>query len=148
MNKNSIQRFISHLKVTERVKSQEDFALTIGYKSKSAFSSAISKDPISQETINKINKVYPEFKTWESSVISSDDVQDYIFEKASLENKLKMIFEQNAKVLKQYSEIKELISKQSLENIDHKNVLIEYVDFSLQPIMEFIGVNKKQKENK
>jgi len=97
MNKNSIQRFISHLKVTEKVKNQEDFALSIGYKSKSAFSQAISKEPISQETINKINNVYPEFKTWEISVISSDDVSKYIFDKQTIEGKLKMIFETTVK---------------------------------------------------
>lgn len=82
------------------------------------------------------------------SVISSDDIQDYIFEKASLESKLKMIFEQNTRIIKQYTEIKDLVINQVNEGRDNKNVMIEYVEMSLQPIMEYIGMSTKKKENK
>ena len=82
------------------------------------------------------------------SLISHDDVQSNAFEKASIEKKLKIIFDQNSKLLKQYSEIKDLLLEQNKESVNNKNVLIDYVELSLQPIMEYIGINKKEKENK
>lgn len=81
------------------------------------------------------------------SVISSQDVSNYIFDKASLEDKLKLIFEQNSKIMKDYSDIKDLILNQTNENRDNKNILVEYIDMSLQPVMEFIGAKKKEREN-
>ena len=62
MNKRNIKNFISLLKSKGRVKSQKEFALIIGYKSESAFSQAIAKDPIPIETFDKIKNVYPEFE--------------------------------------------------------------------------------------
>jgi transcriptional regulator NrdR family protein len=141
MNKNSIQRFISHLKVTEKVKNQEDFALSIGYKSKSAFSQAISKEPISQETINKINNVYPEFKTWEVSVISSEDVQKYIFEKLPIEEKLNMLHKQNLDLKEENENLKDMIDGLSLT-----------MEISLAPILRHLKIAKDKepdlKQNK
>ena len=62
MNKENIKNFIALLKSKGRVKSQKEFALIIGYKSESAFSQAIAKDPIPIDTFDKIKNVYPEFE--------------------------------------------------------------------------------------
>jgi hypothetical protein len=62
MDKKNIKKFISYLKSIGNVKTQEEFALIIGYKSESAFSQAIAKSPIPIDTFDKIKKVYPEFE--------------------------------------------------------------------------------------
>lgn len=62
MDKENIKNFIALLKSKGRVKNQKEFALIIGYKSESALSQAIAKDPIPIETFDKIKNVYPEFE--------------------------------------------------------------------------------------
>lgn len=62
MDKENIKNFISFLRSKGRIKSQKDFAFTIGYRSESAFSQAIAKSPIPIDTFDKIKKVYPEFE--------------------------------------------------------------------------------------
>lgn len=62
MDKENIKNFIALLKSKGRVKNQKEFALIIGYKSNSALSQAIAKDPIPIETFDKIKNVYPEFE--------------------------------------------------------------------------------------
>lgn len=62
MDKENIKNFIALLKSKGRVKNQKEFALIIGYKSESALSQAIAKDPIPVETFDKIKNVYPEFE--------------------------------------------------------------------------------------
>ena len=62
MDKENIKNFIALLKSKGRVKNQKGFALIIGYKSESALSQAIAKDPIPVETFDKIKNVYPEFE--------------------------------------------------------------------------------------
>ena len=62
MDKENIKNFIALLKSKGRVKNQKEFALIIGYKSESAFSQAIAKNPIPIDTFDKIKKVYPEFE--------------------------------------------------------------------------------------
>lgn len=64
MDKEEIKIFISLLKSKKRIKSQKEFALIIGYKSESAFSQAIAKNPIPTDTFDKIKKVYPEFEVF------------------------------------------------------------------------------------
>lgn len=95
MDKNSIQRFIAYLKGVQKVESQKDFALKIGYKSESAFSQAIKKEPIPEETLSKIKIAFPELDYWDKSVISSEDVQKYIFEKLPIEEKLNYLSNDN-----------------------------------------------------
>ena len=62
MDKENIKNFIALLKSKGRVKNQKEFALIIGYKSESALSQAIAKNPIPIETFDKIKNVYPEFE--------------------------------------------------------------------------------------
>lgn len=62
MDKENIKNFIALLKSKGMVKNQREFALIIGYKSESAFSQAIAKNPIPIDTFDKIKKVYPEFE--------------------------------------------------------------------------------------
>ena len=62
MDKENIKNFIALLKSKGRVKNQKEFALIIGYKSESALSQALAKDPIPVETFDKIKNVYPEFE--------------------------------------------------------------------------------------
>ena len=62
MDKENIKNFIALLKSKGRVKNQKEFALISGYKSESALSQAIAKDPIPIETFDKIKNVYPEFE--------------------------------------------------------------------------------------
>ncbi|KPE50997.1 hypothetical protein [Chryseobacterium indologenes] len=124
MDKNSIKRFISHLKVLQKVENQKDFALKIGYKSESAFSQAISKTPIPEETLLKIKKVYPELDGWEKSVISSDDVKKYVFEKLPIEEKLNYIHKQNMELREENEELKDMV--------DHLSLMME---ISLAPIL-------------
>ena len=62
MNKRNIKNFISLLKSKGEIRNQKEFALIIGYKSESALSQAIAKDPIPIETFDKIKNVYPEFE--------------------------------------------------------------------------------------
>lgn len=61
MDKENIKKFISFLRSKGRIKSQKDFAFSIGYRSESAFSQAIAKDIIPTETFEKIKNLYPEF---------------------------------------------------------------------------------------
>lgn len=62
MDKENIKNFIALLKSKGMVKNQGEFAIIIGYKSESAFSQAIAKNPIPIDTFDKIKKVYPEFE--------------------------------------------------------------------------------------
>ena len=62
MDKENIKKFISFLRSKGRIKSQKDFAFSIGYRSESAFSQAIAKDIIPTETFEKIKNLYPEFE--------------------------------------------------------------------------------------
>ncbi|RNA61459.1 hypothetical protein D1631_05680 [Chryseobacterium nematophagum] len=90
-----IQRFVSYLKGIEKVKSQKDFALKIGYKSESAFSQAIKKTPIPKETILKIKNVYPEFDSWIRNLNKEgiEDVENEApFEKLTIEEKLNVLY--------------------------------------------------------
>ena len=62
MDKENIKKFISFLRSKGRIKSQKDFAFSIGQRSESAFSQAIAKDIIPTETFEKIKNLYPEFE--------------------------------------------------------------------------------------
>ena len=62
MDKENIKNFIALLRSKGRIKSQKDFAFSIGYRSESAFSQAIAKDIIPTETFEKIKNLYPEFE--------------------------------------------------------------------------------------
>lgn len=141
MDKNSIKRFISHLKVLQKVENQKDFALKIGYKSESAFSQAISKTPIPEETLQKIKKLYPELETWEKSVISSGDVKKYVFEKLPIEEKLNYIHKQNMELREENEELKDMV--------DHLSLTME---ISLAPILRHLKLKaddyEKAKENR
>ncbi|MDF2931264.1 MAG: hypothetical protein K0R36_595 [Chryseobacterium sp.] len=66
---------------------------------------------------------------------------DIDFYSLSIEEKLKMIFDQNNRIIEE-------LAQHRMDNKDHKNIIIDYIDLSLQPVMEFVGANKKQKENK
>ncbi|MDO4782825.1 MAG: S24 family peptidase [Capnocytophaga felis] len=81
IDKKHIQDFISYLQLRENVKNQADFSFKIGYKSESALSQALKKEPIGDNLIKKINKVYPEFENWSkdnlynsSNIIVKDDI--------------------------------------------------------------------------
>jgi len=78
----------------------------------------------------------------------TQDIDTFDFKVLSIEEKLNKLFEQNNRILEEYSEIKNILNKSTLDNQDHKNIIVDYIDLSLQPIIEFIGATKKQKENK
>ncbi|MDR4892234.1 MULTISPECIES: hypothetical protein [unclassified Chryseobacterium] len=140
MDKNSIKRFISHLKVLQKVENQKDFALKIGYKSESAFSQAISKIPIPEETLVKIKNLYPEWESWEKSVISSGDVKKYVFEKLPIEEKLNYLHKQNIELREENENLKDLVEELSLT-----------MEISLAPILRHFKLkadNKEKREDK
>lgn len=100
-------------------------------------------DDLKLDTIAKILSTTKEF-LYTGSVSLETKIEkkvDLDFYSLSIEEKLNKIFEQNIKII-------EGLSQQKIENKDHKNIIIDYIDLSLQPVMEFIGSNNKKKENK
>ena len=52
------------------------------------------------------------------------------------------------KLEKQNKILESIISQSIVDNRDNKNVIIDYIDLSLQPFLEYIVARKKQTENK
>lgn len=111
------------------------------------------RNDISEDVARDIEKRYPEFSyewiLYGRGVMIKDQNRshDSKFESMQIEDKLKLIYEQNSKILKEYLEIREIISNQTNENRDHKNIIIDYIDLALQPINDFVGATKRERKN-
>jgi len=138
MNKTLIKRFVAYLKGVEKVENQKDFALKIGYKSESAFSQAIAKEPIPEELTIKIKKVYPEFNSWANGNLPAEiEIQENInFEDLGIEEKLNLLYQQNLELKEENENIKDILDEMSLT-----------MEISLAPILRHFKLKVDNKQN-
>lgn len=101
MTKSVVQEFIYFKKSKGEIKNQEEFGLKIGYNSKSSFSQALSKQPLPDELITKINAVYPDFKLWikNSVPVEIEQKKGNSFKELPLEEKMNILHEQMIEIL-------------------------------------------------
>lgn len=149
-SKERLEQILLHLKLSANKLSKE-----IGHSSNVKIHHVKSgRNEISEEIAKDIEKYFPEFNyEWivsgKGSMLKNSECNSgNKFANLSVEAKLDKLFEQNLQILEEYSEIKKAINKSSLDNQDHKNIIVDYIDLSLQPILEYIGATTKQKENK